>query len=308
MVKPDSPEVVEMSGELYPIREVSRITGVNSVTLRAWERRYGLIVPLRTGKGHRLYNNDHIARITAITDWINRGVPVGKVKTLLQQASVKMETVTEEYDEEWQKYQKDFIVALRSFDEPHIDSIYSSALRLYPVEVVTERMLKPVLDYLAREWTDKQETNAERGFLYSYLRNCIGSRVYHASMNNQGPLILCVNCPEDQDEINSWLLALSVCGSSGRARLLPSGVSLYDIGMTAVRSGCDAILLHSHKALQRETIERELPSLARVVQKPVAISGQCTSIHKDALKYININVLGDNPDCSARKLLGVCQV
>src|SRR5690554_8015216 len=27
---------------LYPIREVSRLTGVNSVTLRAWERRYGL--------------------------------------------------------------------------------------------------------------------------------------------------------------------------------------------------------------------------------------------------------------------------
>lgn len=36
---------------LLPIREVARITGVNAVTLRAWERRYGLIVPLRTAKG-----------------------------------------------------------------------------------------------------------------------------------------------------------------------------------------------------------------------------------------------------------------
>ena len=27
--------------ELFPIREVSRLTGVNPVTLRAWERRYG---------------------------------------------------------------------------------------------------------------------------------------------------------------------------------------------------------------------------------------------------------------------------
>ncbi len=38
-----------------PIREISRLTGVNSVTIRAWERRYGLIKPLRTNKGHRLY-------------------------------------------------------------------------------------------------------------------------------------------------------------------------------------------------------------------------------------------------------------
>ena len=33
---------------LFPIREVARLTGVNPVTLRAWERRYGLIQPLRT--------------------------------------------------------------------------------------------------------------------------------------------------------------------------------------------------------------------------------------------------------------------
>ena len=40
--------------ELFPIREVARLTGVNPVTLRAWERRYGLIQPTRTESGHRL--------------------------------------------------------------------------------------------------------------------------------------------------------------------------------------------------------------------------------------------------------------
>ena len=36
-----------------PIRDVARITGVNAVTLRAWERRYGLIVPHRDALLHR---------------------------------------------------------------------------------------------------------------------------------------------------------------------------------------------------------------------------------------------------------------
>ena len=58
---------------LYPIREVSRLTGVNSVTLRAWERRYGLIRPQRTPKGHRLYAQDDISRIERILQWLNRG-------------------------------------------------------------------------------------------------------------------------------------------------------------------------------------------------------------------------------------------
>ena len=39
---------------LYPIREVARLTGINPITLRAWERRYNLIEPVRTESGHRL--------------------------------------------------------------------------------------------------------------------------------------------------------------------------------------------------------------------------------------------------------------
>ncbi|WP_215201409.1 MerR family transcriptional regulator, partial [Escherichia coli] len=49
-----------------PIREVTRLTGVHPVTLRAWERRYGLVVPQRTGKGHRLYSEEQVERIRRI--------------------------------------------------------------------------------------------------------------------------------------------------------------------------------------------------------------------------------------------------
>ena len=43
--------------KLYAIRDVSDLTGVKPVTLRAWQRRYNLIQPQRTEKGHRLYAN-----------------------------------------------------------------------------------------------------------------------------------------------------------------------------------------------------------------------------------------------------------
>src|SRR4051812_8094092 len=66
-----------------PIREISRITGVNSVTLRAWERRYGLIKPLRTHKGHRLYRNEDVRLINNIQTWLARGLAIGKISELL---------------------------------------------------------------------------------------------------------------------------------------------------------------------------------------------------------------------------------
>ena len=47
----------------YAIREVAELTGVKPVTLRAWQRRYNLIKPQRTDKGHRLYSEQDINEI-----------------------------------------------------------------------------------------------------------------------------------------------------------------------------------------------------------------------------------------------------
>src|SRR5450830_253541 len=82
-----------------PIREVARQTGVNAITLRAWERRYGLVVPQRTPKGHRLYSAEHVQRIMAILTWLNRGVAVSQVKPLLDAPQAFTETV----ENDWQR-------------------------------------------------------------------------------------------------------------------------------------------------------------------------------------------------------------
>ena len=49
--------------ELFPIRTVSNLTGVNAITLRAWERRYGVVTPVRTDGGQRLYRREEIELI-----------------------------------------------------------------------------------------------------------------------------------------------------------------------------------------------------------------------------------------------------
>ncbi len=69
---------------LYAIREVSEITGVKPVTLRAWQRRYNLVQPQRTAKGHRLYTDADIQTIRQIQSWLLKGVSIGKVSQLLQ--------------------------------------------------------------------------------------------------------------------------------------------------------------------------------------------------------------------------------
>lgn len=72
---------------LFPIRAVSSITGVNPITLRAWERRYNLIRPTRTATGHRLYSAADIQEIKRIMALSAQGVGFAQIAQILARES-----------------------------------------------------------------------------------------------------------------------------------------------------------------------------------------------------------------------------
>ena len=131
-----------------PIREVARQTGVNAVTLRAWERRYGLIVPQRTPKGHRLFSAEHVQRIQAILTWLNRGVPVSQVKGLIDSAQASPEPM----ENEWQSLRQHLVNAISELAERRVDDAFNQAMALYPPRTLCEQLLLPLLRELEQRW------------------------------------------------------------------------------------------------------------------------------------------------------------
>lgn len=73
-----------LPGDWLSIREMEKITGVSAATLRAWEYRYGLIMPRRTPRGHRLYAAAQVRQVQDVLACLKRGVPENEVTPLLQ--------------------------------------------------------------------------------------------------------------------------------------------------------------------------------------------------------------------------------
>ena len=70
-------------GGLFPIRVVAQLTGINPVTIRAWERRYGLVRPERTPGGHRLYSQVDVERLQAASRLVARGLSISGASRML---------------------------------------------------------------------------------------------------------------------------------------------------------------------------------------------------------------------------------
>lgn len=134
--------------ELFPIREVSRLTGVNPVTLRAWERRYGLIVPTRTESGHRLYSMTDIERVRSILGWIERGVAVSKIGKILARSEplqalshiIPNDLVQADYAQ-WQQQVQ---AAVSAFDDVQLEQVYGQIYSSYSQPVVFQDILLPL--------------------------------------------------------------------------------------------------------------------------------------------------------------------
>jgi MerR family transcriptional regulator, light-induced transcriptional regulator len=58
---------------VYTIKHASEVTGVSVATLRAWERRYGIVTPHRTEAGYRLYDADAVHALSVMTALVVEG-------------------------------------------------------------------------------------------------------------------------------------------------------------------------------------------------------------------------------------------
>ena len=63
----------------YKIGTLSRLTGFSPLLLRAWERRFELLVPERGDGGQRLYTDDDLTILTRVRSLIDDGRRIGEI-------------------------------------------------------------------------------------------------------------------------------------------------------------------------------------------------------------------------------------
>lgn len=132
--------------KLFAIREVSEQTGVKPVTLRAWQRRYSLIKPRRTDKGHRLYTQQNIDSIREIQSWLAKGVSIGKVKALL--VSGDETELNGDSPELALNEVGDVLQALADLNRSLAETIIATILKEYPLDIAGNQFVFPVIEAL----------------------------------------------------------------------------------------------------------------------------------------------------------------
>lgn len=268
-----------------PIREVARRTGVNPVTLRAWERRYGLIVPMRTAKGHRLYSSEQISRVQQVLTWLERGVAVSKVRGLLDDQRNPAPSGASP----WSTLLRQALSAIAQVDERQLDELFNGALSIYPAQTLCEHLMLPLEAELRQRWQGQFGSTLERLFYHAWLRSKLGSRLYYHNRQQQGAPLLLINHSEQAQETGHWLCAWLASSAGCPVRVLDGPLPAGELALAEQRLQPRALVLFSSQALNLPQLPRQLNGC----RGPILLAGSAVNIHYVELVELRESSLPD---------------
>lgn len=248
----------------YPIRAVSKLTGIAIDTLRAWERRYGAVVPVRDGRG-RLYSDADVARLRLLHDATLAGHAVGRIATLPLEDLRALTAAPAAPRAEARAPVIETAVLRRALDELDgvaLDREFSRlAAVLPPLELVRDLLL-PTLREVGEAWNQRRGGIAHERLISSSMRHLLGSflRVHARS---DSPIGLMFATPSGERHEVGILSAAMLAASRGlKVSYVGPDLPAAEIVAAARASGVRVLVLGLTTAGQAAAARRELAAIA----------------------------------------------
>ena len=279
--------IIPVSDEgLYPIRTVSEVSGVNSITLRAWERRYGLFSPKRTPKGHRLYSDKDIQRIHQVLALLAKGVAIGRVAQALKEektAAIFSDiTPKKEHSShskkltntQWKNHQDTLLSNINTYDVLPLEIFHHDLLSRYKIETLNKNLFRPVLEKLKNRAKQLPSLSASYYFYRIFLTHRMGGLFLKTSIKNTGRKILLMGIDDKQNEIELLLFSMSLLSNGYQVVILGCDVAFDAIPMALSSSNSEGLLLFSDANNTNQVTTNEFQTLVCSLKTPVFLTGQ----------------------------------
>src|SRR5690242_10641707 len=144
------------------IGELSKRSGVSPELLRAWERRYGLLLPTRSAGGLRLYSQADLDRVRVMREHLDAGLAAAQAATLAMRAGTAEPAPSAGLSPTAMR--EDLAAALDRFDEPRAQTILDRVLATVTVDTLLGEVVLPYLRELGARWERGEATIAHEHF------------------------------------------------------------------------------------------------------------------------------------------------
>ncbi len=298
----------------HPIQVVARRSGLTPDVLRAWEKRYGAVVPKRSSTGRRLYSDADIDRLRLIREVIDGGRRIGDVAKL---AVADLEAMVEEdraqsspaltrvtVNGNGDDFVGEAIAAVRDFDSAGLRAVLNKSLIALSPHQFIDDVATPLMQHIGDLWARGELRPGHEHLATDVMRQVLGDMLETLQPDESTPQIIIATPSGQRHELGALLAGTAACLEGWRVTYLGPDLPGADIGEAAVSLGADAIALSitAPDASAVEQIEVLRQRVGRDV--PILIGGQGADVVTEA---VHLRVTRLRGVASLRAVLGSLQ-
>jgi MerR family transcriptional regulator, light-induced transcriptional regulator len=267
---------MESSGDrpLLRIGELSRRLGVSDYVLRAWENRYGLLQPVRSPGGFRLYSEEDEWRIRRMQAYLADGLSAAEAAraALSGDASTPPRwpagapLAASAGDGSFAALRQ----ALDTFDEPAAQAVLDRQLADLSVPAVLRDLVLPYLADLGERWQRGTASVAMEHFASNLIRGRLAG-LARGWGSGHGPQALLACPPGELHDMALMVFGIVLHRNGWRIGYLGASTPVEELEQAVEASSPDLVVLASTLPETLEPLGPELTSLAR--RAPLALAG-----------------------------------
>ena len=274
---------------MYTIKEAAARTGLTIPTIRAWERRYGVVSPERTEAGYRLYDEGAIERLAAMRSLVERdgwrpSQAADRIRTPgLDLASLAHRPVTSSAPSDDRSPDAStlgahpvadaFVAAARTLDVDAMERVLDEAFAVQRFELAMDEAVFPALRAVGGAWAEGTLDVAAEHAASETVRRRL-ARFFDAARGPTTQTRLLVGMPPGGDhELGVFAFAVA-CRRAGQAvAYLGSNVPLESWMRIVRETDISAIVLGSVTDEDAVAVNRVAAAIAMLDHPPVCFAG-----------------------------------
>lgn len=225
---------------VYNIKAVSRILGLLPVTLRAWERRYGLPTPHRGSQGYRLYSEYDLKTLRWLKNQMDTGMSIGRAVDYLSDLRANGRDPAEENQPpallekpaSLQVLANQLLTSLIHFNDAAATETMRRAFSLYPIDHVLIDIVQPTMVELGDAWHRGELPIGVEHFATQFcMQNLMGMLNASISPYREGA-ILAACAPGEMHQIGLLMLVVMLRWRGWDVKYLGPDLSLQRLEET----------------------------------------------------------------------------
>lgn len=157
----------------FSIKDLENLSGIKAHTIRIWEKRYGILTPMRTDTNIRYYDTANLQKLLNITLLHNHGYKISKIsKSDSKQISKLVSEIVNEKSAKNHAISA-FKLAMMNFDQTLFTSTYSNLLSEKSFSEIFYEVFIPLMNEIGLLWQSETITPAHEHFISNLIQQKI---------------------------------------------------------------------------------------------------------------------------------------